>query len=222
MTRPGVKFCGMRRRQDAELAAALGAEFAGVILAPGGKRSITPEAAAELLQGLPLRRVGVFVDAAPEELRQAAETAGLDVVQLHGAETPEMAAALRAEGRWEVWKALRPRDAAEFVGELERFAASVDGIVLDGWSASAAGGTGQRFPWEAVAPLRNQVPDGLRLVVAGGLGPANVAEAIRLLSPEVVDVSSGVELAPGVKDPTAMPAFVAAVRGTAPASLYDS
>ena len=221
MTTARVKICGLVRRPDAELVAASGADYGGVILAPGGKRSISAGAAAELFADLPLRRVGVFVDAATETLLREAEIAGLHVLQLHGVETPGVAAELRKEGRWEVWKAVRPRTAEEFVRSLDEYTGAVDGILLDGWSPVAPGGTGARFPWEAVAEHRERIPAELRLVVAGGLGPANVAAAIELLRPDVVDVSSGVETAPGVKDPGAIPAFVSAVRAAAMDTLPD-
>lgn len=220
MQRPETKICGLMRREDAEVASASGADFGGVILAPGGKRSITPEVAAQLFAGLALRRVGVFVDATPDEIRAAAAVAGLDVVQLHGDESPEQAAALRADGRWTVWKAIRPRDGLELVEALERFGGVVDGLLLDGWSASAPGGTGSRFPWEAVAEYRHRVPAGVTLVVAGGLDASNVRAATSLLRPHVVDVSSGVELSPGVKDPSAIVAFVNAAHAAARDPLH--
>jgi phosphoribosylanthranilate isomerase len=215
MSAPAVKFCGLTRRVDARLAASLGAAFGGVILAPGGKRSITPAAAAELFRDLPLTRVGVFVDAGLDEVRRAAEDAGLHVLQLHGSEPPAELEALRAEGRWKVWKAVRLRSAAELRDAIERYRADADALLLDGWSASAAGGTGARFPWEEISVCRDDVPDALDLVVAGGLTPANVERAIALLRPAIVDVSSGVESAPGVKDPAAMPAFLEAVQRAA-------
>jgi phosphoribosylanthranilate isomerase len=210
---PRVKICGLTRREDAEAAAAVGAHFAGVILAPGGPRSLTGERAAAVLRDLPLRRVGVFVNAGRAEAERLAGLAGLDVVQLHGDETPEDAALLRTGGRWTVWKALRPRSGEEFAAEVARFAGSVDGLVLDGWSSRARGGTGSSFPWEEVALHRNLVPDSLELVVAGGLHPGNVARAVALLRPAVVDVSSGVEREPGVKDRDRLRGFVAAARG---------
>jgi phosphoribosylanthranilate isomerase len=215
MTAVGVKICGLTRRPDAELVAASGAHYGGVILAPGGRRSITPGAAAALFDRLPLRRVGVFVDAPPSELVAAAETAALDVLQLHGEESPEAAAALRRDGRWAVWKAIRPRSASEYLRELGRYADSVDGILLDGWSPDAPGGTGSRFPWEEVAAHLGDFPRSLHLIVAGGLTPESVAAAVELLHPAVVDVSSGVEEAPGRKSSAAVSAFLAAVRGAA-------
>ncbi len=209
---PAVKVCGLTRHGDAALAVEAGARFLGTILAPGGKRTVTPEAAAAIFGSLPATRVGVFVDAPAGELRMAAERAGLHVLQLHGDEPPELAAALRAEG-FTVWKAVRPRDAEEFAAAVERYAGSVDALLLDGWSPLAPGGTGARFPWREVAERLALLPEGVGLVAAGGLRPENVAEAASLLRPDVVDVSSGVEAAPGVKDPEAVRAFVAAVRG---------
>src|SRR5690606_28168588 len=136
------KICGLTRRGDAEVAAAAGAHFGGVILAPGGRRSVAPEHARSLFSELPLRRVGVFVDAPLDDLRRTADLVALDVVQLHGGESPSDASTLRAEQRWEVWKALRPRSATEFTDLLDAFIGTVDGILLDGWSAVAPGGTG--------------------------------------------------------------------------------
>lgn len=211
-----VKICGLTRRPDAEWAAASGAHYGGVILAAGGRRSISLADAVRLFADLPLRRVGVFVNAGPDELRRAADTASLDVLQLHGDESPAELESLRAigEGR-EIWKVLRPRTAAEFLTELPRYAGVVDGILLDGWSSAAAGGTGTRFPWQAVAAHREQVPAALSLIVAGGLSAANVAAAVELLRPSVVDVSSGVEHAPGVKNHDAVTEFIAAAREAA-------
>jgi phosphoribosylanthranilate isomerase len=208
---PAVKVCGLTRVQDAEIAVAAGARYLGAILAPGGKRTVAPEAAAVIFGGLPARRVGVFVNAGADELRRAAAVAGLDVLQLHGDEPPELAAALRGEG-YTVWKAVRPRDGDEFAAALVRYEGAVDALLLDGYSAEARGGTGTSFPWREVAERLSALPPGVALVAAGGLRPDNVAEAATILRPAVVDVSSGVESAPGIKDPAAVRAFTAAVR----------
>lgn len=210
---PEVKICGITSRGDAEVATRAGAEYLGAILAPGGKRTVTPAAAAACFEGLPARRVGVFVDAGADTLRRDAEAAGLHVLQLHGSEAPVLLRALRAEGRWILWKAVRPRSAEEFREAVERYGEVVDALLLDGWSPDAHGGTGARFPWEEVAQCRNLLPAGVSLVVAGGLRPDNVSRAVELLRPDVVDVSSGVEDAPGVKSHDAVRRFVAAVRG---------
>jgi phosphoribosylanthranilate isomerase len=213
-----VKFCGLTRREDALRADSLGARYGGVILAPGGKRSVSPEAAGALFAGTTLSRVGVFVDASVESVARDASLVGLDVLQLHGSETPESIDALREVGEWTIWKAIRPRSASDFLEALGRYGAVADALLLDGWSPSAAGGTGTRFPWEEVAGVLSFLPTSIGLVVAGGLGPTNVAQAISLLRPAVVDVSSGVESAPGVKDPAAMAAFIEAVRHAVPHS----
>lgn len=205
-----VKMCGLTRREDAEHAAQIGAAYAGVVLAPGGKRTISTVAAREILKGLPVRKVGVFVDADPSEMAAAAREIGLHVLQLHGDESPETVRALRDLGPWEIWKAFRIRSGDDVVAAVAPYGTVVDGLLLDGWSNDARGGTGSAFPWDMVSTQRGALPTGMRLVVAGGLTPANVASAVHLLSPELVDVSSGVEVSPGIKDPSLMSAFMTA------------
>jgi len=199
------------RARDAAVAVEAGARYLGVILAPGGKRTVTPEAAAVIFGDLPARRAGVFVNATASELRRAAAAARLDVLQLHGDEPPGLAAALREEG-FTVWKAVRPRDGDEFAAAAVLYGGSVDALLLDGYSPDARGGTGKAFPWREIAARLDVLADGVALVAAGGLRPGNVAEAATILRPAIVDVSSGVESAPGVKDPDAVRAFIAAVR----------
>ncbi len=211
---PQIKVCGLTRRADAALAEAAGADHLGVILAPGYGRSVSAAAAAALFSETRARRIGVFVNAPLDDLIRDAEAAGLDGVQLHGDEEPAYVRALRLHGSWTVWKVIRPRGAAEFAASADRFAADADGLLLDGWSAAARGGTGTAFPWDEVAAERDRLPAGLPLAIAGGLRPDNVRRAIDLLRPDVVDVSSGVESAPGVKDADTLRAFVAAVRGS--------
>lgn len=206
-----VKVCGLMRHADAAVAARAGAAYLGVILAPGFRRSVTPDKARIILDSFPVRRVGVFVDADEDALRSVARAAGVHVLQLHGDEPPELAARLRAEG-WEVWKAVRARDADDFSAAARRYAGSVDALLLDGYTPDAHGGTGTRFPWDEVAARLHELPPGVRLIAAGGLRPENVALAVRTLRPHAVDVSSGVERAPGEKDPRAVQDFVHAVR----------
>lgn len=212
MTAPLVKICGLTRRADAEAAAAAGASYGGVILAEGRTRSVRAADARELFRGLRLRRVGVFVDAALESVVAAAEAAELDVVQLHGEEDPEYVRALRERGPWRVWKAIRPQTGNDFDAGVRRFGVLPHGLLLDGWSAAAEGGTGTSFPWEQVSARLDSFPPALELIVAGGLRPENVARAVSLLSPAVVDVSSGVEARPGEKSPELIRAFVTAAR----------
>jgi len=206
-----VKVCGLMRPEDAVLAAEAGAEYGGVILAPGYRRSVTPEAAGVIFRDFPGRRVGVFVDAGEDALLAAAGAAGLRVVQLHGNEPPTLADRVRSAG-YEAWKAVRVRTPDDVFAAFRRYAGAADALLLDGYDPGAAGGTGTRFDWMQIAALRGDLPEGMRLVAAGGLTPANVARAVRILRPHAVDVSSGVERAPGAKDPAAVRAFVRAVR----------
>jgi phosphoribosylanthranilate isomerase len=212
-----VKVCGLMRHGDAAVAAGAGAAYLGVILAPGFRRTVTPDTARIILDSFPVRRVGVFVDADEDSLRSAARAAGVDVLQLHGDELPEVAARMRAAG-WEVWKAVRARNADDFSHAVRRYAGSVDALLLDGYSPDSHGGTGTRFPWDEVAGRLHELPPEVRLIAAGGLRPENVADAVRTLRPHAVDVSSGVERAPGQKDPAAVRAFVQAVRGVSSSS----
>jgi phosphoribosylanthranilate isomerase len=212
---PAVKICGLTRRADAVAAVGAGASYLGVILMPGGRRSLTVAQAAQVVGGLAARKVGVFVNQDAESILAASAQVELDVIQLHGDESPAFVDALRARAGRAIWKAVRPRDAAEFLDAVSRYSASVDALVLDGWSETAYGGTGAAFPWEAVAAVRAVLPASVALVAAGGLGEANVARAVALLRPAVVDVSSGVEAAPGRKDHTKIRAFVRAARAAA-------
>jgi len=208
-----VKICGLCRAEDAVLAAEAGADYLGVVLAPGGRRSRTIGQAAAIFGAAPaIRRVGVFVDEDPVVVREAVERLGLHVVQLHGEEPPGYVEALVRRGGPEIWKAIRPRDEAEFLAGVAAYGNVAHGILLDGWSAHAAGGTGARFPWDVVARVRDALAEGIRLIVAGGLEPENVRDAVRRLRPGVVDVSSGVEARIGEKSPERVEAFVAAAR----------
>ena len=111
-----------------------------------------------------------------------------------------------------VWKALRPRSGGELAALLPAWLGAVDAVLLDGWSASAAGGTGARFPWQEVAAELASAPVDLPLIAAGGLDAGNVGEVVRLLHPFAVDVSSGVEAAPRQKDPESLVRFIRAAR----------
>lgn len=206
-----VKVCGVCRPEDARLAADAGAEWIGVILAPGRSRSQTLAGAGVIFDGAAARRVGVFVDAPAAMVARAARDLSLDAVQLHGDESPADVREIRRLVECEVWKALRVRDASALTADARTYAADVDALLLDGWSPIAHGGAGVQFDWSAVAAAG--MPADVRLIVAGGLSPDNVAQAVALLRPSIADVSSGVEVATGVKSPDKVHAFVAAARG---------
>ena len=135
------------------------------------------------------------------------------VIQLHGDEDGEYVEELCRRGKWAIWKAVRVRDPEDVTRAVEALGTSVDGLLLDGWHADRPGGSGVRFSWEGVRVLRDQIPSALKVIVAGGLTPGNVADAVRALRPDVVDVSSGVELNIRRKDPELIRAFVRNARG---------
>jgi phosphoribosylanthranilate isomerase len=205
-----IKFCGLTRPADAGFAASLGASYVGAIFA-GGPRMIAPERAAELFEaaGSAARHVGVFGAQSPAEVARTARVATLDVVQLHGDPTAEYVSRLRDECELTIWAVVRAAS-----GPVERRIAeldgSVDAIVLDAFAPGRLGGTGTTFDWRRAAGWAR--PEHALLVVAGGLTAHNVGEAMHWLAPDIVDVSSGVESAPGIKDHERMRAFVEAVR----------
>jgi phosphoribosylanthranilate isomerase len=211
--RPEIKFCGMTREEDIDAAVELGARYIGVVFA-GGPRMVTVQRARLLMRRVPVgvKRVGVFGPGA--DRATAAEVAGevgLDVMQLHG--DPDVGAVARARASFggTVWAALRVRGDALPPLASELFQAA-DAVVLDAYSAAALGGTGVALPWRDLADAVAGVRKAGRLVLAGGLRPDSVSSAVRVLRPEVVDVSSGVESAPGVKDYAKLRAFRDAVR----------
>jgi phosphoribosylanthranilate isomerase len=207
-----VKICGVCRPEDAAAAVEAGAEYVGVILATGFARTRSIEE-AERIYGAALRarRVGVFVDGEAALVIETADRLGLDVVQLHGEEPAEAVVEIREAGAWAVWKSIRPRDGEELEGLAGRYSVLADGVLIDGWSERGPGGVGARFEWSEVSAKRS-VLDGVEFIAAGGLRAENVGAVVRLLSPDVVDVSSGVEESPGCKSSDLMRAFVASAR----------
>jgi phosphoribosylanthranilate isomerase len=190
-----VKICGVCSAPDAALAGRAGASYVGVILAPGFTRTVSVGEAGSILAAGDTGRAGVFVDAGVGEVLQVAAALALDVIQLHGAEAPEVAAELRAAGTVRIWKAVRVRSPVDVHRAIERYADLVHGLLLDGWSAAGHGGTGTAFDWAAAAAPLAALPSGVELIVAGGLAPGNVGAAVAALHPDTVDVSSGVEQA---------------------------
>ncbi len=215
-----VKICGLTNLEDAWVAVEAGADLLGFILYTKSPRYTPPEQIGAITQAIRDRAgeqaprfVGVFVDATVDQLVDAMQVAGLDYAQLQGAESPEVLAAL--DGR--AYKALRPTSVADAQEAAERYAnlGTPDGprLLIDAYDPHEYGGTGKKADWHAAAALARAYP---RLMLAGGLNPSNVAQAIRTVQPWAVDVASGVESAPGRKDHDAVRAFVARAKQEEP------
>ncbi len=217
MTR--VKVCGITRHEDAELAVGLGAWALGFILWPHSPRAADPDVAAGI--GAALRRrtelVGVFVNATLDEVAQAAEALHLSHVQLHGDEGPVYCAEAARRTGAKVIKAVRVAGPADFQ-DLERF--HTDFHMLDTAARGLRGGTGETWDWALAARRRRKIP----VILSGGLNAENVAAGIEAIDPWAVDVSSGVEAAPGIKDPDKLAAFMAAAGqpGLTPVSAVEA
>jgi phosphoribosylanthranilate isomerase len=211
MPTAAIKICGISTPDALEAAIKARAAHIGLVFFPKSPRAVTPIDAAQLSARAEGRigRVGLFVDADDTVLGDAVAAARLDALQLHGEETPERAAQLRARFGIPVWKAL-PVASARDVERAAAYADAVDLVLFDAKTPKGAlpGGMGLSFDWSLVADWKEPVAWGL----AGGLDPANVADAIRQTRAPLVDTSSGVESAPGVKDASRIAAFCAAVR----------
>lgn len=205
-----IKFCGLTRAVDAEYAVALGVAYVGVIFA-SGPRLLTIPRAAEVLANVPdtVARVGVFADQTATEIARAADALELSVVQLHGGDRARVEQ-IRQLYDGDVWLVHRVKD-SDLPAAAAELAARGDGIVLDTFVPTVLGGSGQAMDWDRLAPRLDTIRHSKRLILAGGLRPENVARAIAAISPDVVDVSSGVEAAPGIKDHERMTAFRDAV-----------
>ena len=205
-----IKICGLTRSVDAEYADAAGVEYLGVIFA-GGPRERTPTQARDTLAGRRARKAGVFADQAEEVIASVVEVVGLDVVQLHGRVDAERVERVRAATGREVWAVVRTSDGA-LPDHVDELADASDALLIDAHVAGQLGGSGVRVPWDRLGESLDALDYHPRIVLAGGLTPENVAEAIDLVAPNVVDISSGVESSPGIKDHARLRAFVAAVR----------
>ena len=204
----------MTRAADVAEAAALGAQYVGVIFAGGPRHQSVDDARRLLGAATPaLSRVGVVSSQTVDEIVTLVRALELDVVQLHADPDPQRVRDVRAATGVDTWAVMRLAGSTLPPGFRE-VAAVADAIVLDARSPSGLGGSGIALPWLELArrlPVRRVRP---RIVLAGGLGPDNVGEAIDIIEPDVVDVSSGIELSPGIKDHARMRAFRDAVRST--------
>jgi phosphoribosylanthranilate isomerase len=206
-----IKICGLTRTEDAAVAVEAGAWALGVILWPGSKRAASLQQAAEIAGEFRRRAevAGVFVNQPLDEVVGSVEAAQLTMVQLHGDEGSAYASEVARRTGAKVIKAARVGSRADLQA-VQAFA-RVDFHLLDAHADSAPGGTGQTWDWSLLEARRSPVP----LILSGGLTPENVADAVATVRPFAVDVASGVEVSPGIKDPDAIRAFIEAAQSVA-------
>jgi len=198
-----IKICGITRAEDALLAADAGADAIGLVFYPKSPRAVTIEQAQAICEVLPpfVSVVALFVDAEHFEVEDVLAAVPVDLLQFHGSETPAQCQAFSTP----YIKAIRMKDDADLADAARQYN-TARGLLVDTFNPNEAGGTGEVFDWD-------RVPDGLDtpIILAGGLEPANVGDAIKKMSPYAVDVSSGVEASKGIKDAGKIRAFVTAV-----------
>ena len=200
-----VKMCGITNYEDAAIAVDLGAAALGFIFADS-PRQITPRKARDIIHALPpfVKTVGVFVNEGPAEIKEIVHYCGLDLIQLHGDESPDLCHALMPYAI----KALRIKDASSFQSSLA-YQGKVRTLLLDTYAKGKAGGTGTTFDWRLAIKIKEL---GIPIILAGGLGPSNIDRAIRTVKPYAVDVNSGVEECPGKKSHMLMKDLMKKVR----------
>jgi len=198
-----VKICGITNPEDALIAVEAGADALGFVFFRGSPRYISPDSAAAIIRLLPpfVQTVGLFVNEEAATVNEIADQCGLDLVQLHGKESPDYCADIHRR----IIKAFRVKDLSS-LDDMSNY--HVAACLLDAWSPAAHGGTGTTFNWEIAA----RAAASHRIILAGGLTPDNVAGAVATVRPYAVDVSSGVESAPGVKNGGLVRAFIGATR----------
>jgi phosphoribosylanthranilate isomerase len=221
-----IKICANTTLDDAQLAAQLGADAVGFVFAPSPRR-VTPAEVARITPHLPkaIERIGVFPALEAEQIVQAARVAHLTAVQLHGRVNLDLLRRLHTllRGRIKIIQTVHwtidagEATAAEVANQLRTLTATglMDRILIDSKLGHSEGGTGMAFDWSAARAVLAEAGQGLKLIVAGGLRPQNVAQAIEGLEPWGVDVASGVESSPGRKSPERLAAFIASARKAA-------
>ena len=199
-----VKICGITRTADALAAARHGAHAIGLVFYRPSPRYVDPDAAAAIVRALPpfITTVGLFVDAAEDDVREIAAATGVQLLQFHGAES----AAFCASFGLPYMKAVQVRQGVDLL-QYARVFSGARALLLDAFHEDLRGGTGDVFDWGLIP---RELP--LPIVLSGGLTPENVGDAIRRVKPTAVDVSSGVEASPGVKDEAKIAAFITGVR----------
>ncbi|MEE4603966.1 MAG: phosphoribosylanthranilate isomerase [Desulfobacteraceae bacterium] len=205
MNNLAVKICGITNYEDAMMAVDLGATALGFIFA-ASPRQITPPKVRDIIHAIPpfVKTVGVFVNEGPAEIKEMVHYCGLDLVQLHGDESPDLCHELMPSAI----KALRIKDASNIQSSLS-YQGKVRALLLDTYAKDKAGGTGSTFDWRLAIKIKEL---GIPIILAGGLDPSNIDSAIRTVKPYAVDVNSGVEECPGKKSPTLMKDLMKKVR----------
>ena len=211
--RPGVKICGLRRREDVLAADDLGAAYVGVVVTQGFGRSVDPALASALVAGVRATPVAVMVDENPTAAAALGHGLGAGVLQLHGREPVDSVRELRELGPWRVWKSVRAATPDDVRRTVDLYGPWVHGILVEGWMEGVVGGAGAALDPEGFKDLRGIVPATHRFILAGGLTADTVAKAMARWEPDVVDVSSGVEVEPGRKNRDLIRRFIQAVRG---------
>ena len=208
MDKIAVKICGITNYEDAAIAVGLGAHALGFIFAPS-PRQITPDAVRDIIRTIPpfIKTVGVFVNETHTVISEIKYYCGLDLVQLHGDESPDFCSALMPYAI----KALRIKDASS-LPSIKAFHGKVRAILLDTYSKNKPGGTGKTFDWELAQKIKKL---GIPVILAGGLGPSNIDKAISTVRPYAVDVNSGVEARAGKKSYVLMKSLMEKVRRSA-------
>lgn len=201
-----VKFCGMKRLEDAMDAARLGVHALGFIFVKDSPRYIPPQEAQKIISQLPpfVVRVGVFSDQDEKEISQILSICDLDAIQFHGQESPQFCKLF--SGRKRIIKVFRVKDES-FLDEIPKYD-FVDAILLDSFHPDLKGGTGRNFNWQLAREARRF---GIPVILSGGLNPDNIKQAIAEVNPYAVDVASGIEKSPGIKDHELMAKFIAQV-----------
>jgi phosphoribosylanthranilate isomerase len=202
MHKVNVKICGITNLTDARTAVRLGADALGFIFAPSPRR-IAPQTARKIIRALPpfVKTVGVFVNEAPASIRKVINDCGLDLVQLHGNESPDLCDELMPY----TIKSLRIKDESS-LQSARAYHGKVRALLLDTYSKEKIGGTGKTFDWNLAIKIKKI---GIPIILSGGLGPSNIDLAIHTVRPYAVDVNSGIETYPGKKNPVLMKAVMA-------------
>lgn len=216
-----MKICGLRRREDVLAADALGAAYVGVVVTAGFKRSVEPDSASDILAGVRAIPVAVMVDEGLRDADRLGHRLGADVLQLHGEEPVDMVRALAGMGPWRLWKSVRAVDLDDVRRAVDVYGPWVHGILVEGRLEGVVGGGGAKLDPGAFQELRDVVPATHQLILAGGLTAENVGAAVARWRPDVVDVSSGVEVERDRKDHELVRRFIQAARGSMTPDVPD-